>query len=110
VLFALQVMGDLGRLGDPRCSDALTLLESKRLDDGGFPLEAPTCVTSPHVVTGGTYADWGPTGTRRSNPLVTVAVMDVLDRAGRSPFRPADTGNRAAPDPSVRAPEDAGTG
>lgn len=110
VLFALQVMGDLGRLGDPRCSDALTLLESKRLDDGGFPLEAPTCVTSPQVLTGGTYADWGPTGTRRSNPLVTLAVMDVLDRAGRSPFRPADDGNRAASDPSVRAPEDAGTG
>jgi hypothetical protein len=27
VLFALQVMTDLGRLGDPRCADALALLE-----------------------------------------------------------------------------------
>lgn len=78
VLFALQVMKDLGRLGDPRCADALNLLASKRLPDGGFPLEAPTAVTADRVTSRGTYADWGPTGRRRSNPLVTLAVLDVL--------------------------------
>lgn len=42
VLFALEVIADLGRLRDPGCSDALRRLESKWLPDGGFPLEAPT--------------------------------------------------------------------
>ena len=41
VLFALQVMAELGRIGDPRCADALALLRSKQLPDGGFPLEEP---------------------------------------------------------------------
>ncbi len=83
VLFALQVMADLGRLGDTGCSDALDLLESKRQPDGGFPLEAPTTVTSDHVVSRGSYADWGPSGRRRSNPLVSLAVLAVLRAAGR---------------------------
>ena len=78
VLFALQVMADLGRLGDPRCADALALLESKRRPDGGFPLEAPTTVTVDHVASRGSYADWGPSGRRRSNPLVTLAALAVL--------------------------------
>ena len=78
VLFALQVMADLERLGDPRCADALELLESKWLPDGGFPLEAPMSVTADHVVSRGTYADWGPSGLRRSNPLVTLATLTVL--------------------------------
>jgi hypothetical protein len=78
VLFALQVMTDLGRLGDPRCADALALLEAKRLPDGGFPLEALTTITADEVVSRGSYAGWGPSGLRRSNPLVTLAALDVL--------------------------------
>lgn len=89
VLFALQVMADLGRLGDPRCSDALALLEAKRLPDGGFPLEAPTTITADHVVSRGSYADWGPSGNRRSNPLVTLAAMEVL-RAASGPVHATD--------------------
>ena len=81
VLFALQVMADLGRLDDPRCSDALTLLEAKRLPDGGFPLEVPTTITADRVTSRGSYADWGPVGPRRSNPLVSLAVLDVLHSA-----------------------------
>lgn len=84
VLFALQVMADLGRLGDPRCTDALNLLESKRLADGGFPLEAPTTVTADGVVSRGSYADWGPSGARRSNPLVTLAALAVLSAAAQA--------------------------
>ena len=81
VLFALQVMADLGRLGDPRCVDALALLEGKRLPDGGFPLEAPTTVTADRVTSRGSYADWGATGLRHSNPLVTLASLAVLRSA-----------------------------
>jgi len=84
VLFALQVMADLGRLDDPRCADALALLEHKRLPDGGFPLEAPTTVAADRVVSRGSYAQWGPSGARRSNPLVTLAALEVL-RAAPAP-------------------------
>ena len=53
-------------------------LASKRLPDGGFPLEAPTTLTADHVTSRGSSADWGPSGLRRSNPLVTLAALDVL--------------------------------
>jgi hypothetical protein len=84
VLFALQVMTDLGRLDDPRCADALSLLEAKRRPDGGFPLEAPTTITADQVLSRGTYADWGPSGMRRSNPLVTLAALHVLRSASEA--------------------------
>lgn len=83
VLFALQVMADLGRLDDPRCADALDLLDAKRLLDGGFPREATNVTTADHVASRGSYADWGPSGARASNPLVTLAALGVLQRAGR---------------------------
>jgi hypothetical protein len=82
VLFALQVMADLGRIDDPRCTDALAMLESKRLADGGFPLEEPSAATVDRVASRGSYADWGPSGLRRSNPLVSLAAVGVL-RAAR---------------------------
>ena len=81
VLFALQVMAELGRIGDPRCADALDLLESKRLADGSFPVEDHVGITRDIVASGGTYADWGPAGATRSNPFVTVAALGVLRRA-----------------------------
>ena len=83
VLFALQVMAELGRIDDPRCADALALLESKRLHDGGFPLEALNAPRADRVASGHSYADWGPSGTRRSNPLVTLAATGVLQADSR---------------------------
>jgi hypothetical protein len=92
VLFALQVLSELGRIADPRCADALALLESKRLPDGGFPLEYRNATRSDHVISRGTYADWGPAGRTRSNPLVTEFAEEVLSRAralrGGSSARP----------------------
>ena len=78
VLFALQVMAELGRIGDPRCADALALLESKRLPDGGFPLEELNAVTADHVASRHRYAEWGPSGQRQSNPLVSLTALGVL--------------------------------
>jgi len=78
VLFALQVMAELGRIGDPRCADALALLESKRLPDGGFPLEEPNASAADRVASRRSYADWGPSGRRRYNPQVSLAVLGVL--------------------------------
>jgi hypothetical protein len=85
VLYALEVMADLGRLDDPRCADALDLLEAKRLPDGGFPLEERIGTTRQVVASRGTFAEWGPSGKTRSNPLVTVAALGILRLAGRRP-------------------------
>jgi hypothetical protein len=82
VLFALQVMAEMGRISDPRCADALALLESKRLSDGGFPLEIRNAETSGMVTARGTYADWGPGGRTRANPLVSLEALGVLRAAG----------------------------
>ena len=83
VLSALLVMTEIGKVGDPRCSDALDLLESKRLADGGFPVELRTARTSDQVISRGTFADWGPAGHRRSNPLVSLEAFRVLEARGR---------------------------
>jgi hypothetical protein len=78
VLFALEVIGELGRIGDPRCANALALLESKRLHDGGFPLEEPNAATADQVASRHSYAEWGPSGQRQSNPLVSLTALGVL--------------------------------
>ena len=85
VLFTLQVMVELGRIGDLRCEDALALLKSKRLPDGGFPLEERNAITADRIVSRGTFADWGPAGSRRGNPLVSLMALGVLDAAQRTP-------------------------
>jgi hypothetical protein len=82
VLFALSVMAEIGRIRDPRCREALEVLRSKQLPGGGFPLEKPNATTSSSVRTRGTFADWGPSGKRSMNPLVTVAALWVLREAG----------------------------
>ena len=78
VLFALEVMAELGRIGDPPCVDALALLESKQLPDGGFPLEEPNAATADRVASRHSYVEWGPSGQRQSNPLVSLAALGVL--------------------------------
>ncbi len=89
VLYVLEAMAQMGRLDDTRCADALDLLETKRLADGGFPLEERIGTTRPVIASRGTFADWGPSGRSHSNPLVTVAALGVLRRAGRL-RRPVD--------------------
>lgn len=81
VLFVLLVMAETGRIKDYRCREALELLRSKRLPCYGFPLEAPDATTKKVVCTRGTYADWGPSGKRDMNPLVTAAALWVLKKA-----------------------------
>jgi len=39
ILIALKVMAEAGLIGDPRCEEALAILESKRLADGGWRAE-----------------------------------------------------------------------
>ena len=50
-----------GLLDDPRCADALDLLEQKRLPDGGWPAESRYYKTSARSRLGNDYVDWGGT-------------------------------------------------
>jgi hypothetical protein len=86
VLSALTVMAELERIQDPRCADALRHLAGKQLPDGGFPVEARTARTVDVVTSGGTFADWGPSGRSRANPYITIDATWVL-RAGLSTQR-----------------------
>lgn len=81
VLSVLQVMTEMGRIRDPRCREALALLRARQLPDGGFPLDKPNARTSASIVTRGTHADWGPSGKRRMNPLVTAIALWILQSA-----------------------------
>ncbi|MGE5138401.1 MAG: hypothetical protein ACM3JD_02965, partial [Rudaea sp.] len=83
MLSALVILAEAGLIHDPRCSAALDLLESKRLPDGGFPLENRICKTTSEVATRGTFADWGPVGRSRMNEFVTVDALYALRAAGR---------------------------
>jgi hypothetical protein len=83
ILGGLRAMAELRRLNDPRCADALELLESKRLDDGGWPAERRYYKTSTTIALGNDNVDWGGTSERRMNPWVTADALFVMTAAGR---------------------------
>ena len=84
VLGGLKAMARIGRLRDPRCAEALDLLEGKRLSDGGWPAERRYYKVSPRVMEAGAdYVDWGGTSRRRMNEWVTSDAFAVLRAAGR---------------------------
>lgn len=85
VLFGLTVLAEAGRLDDPRCDEALGVLESKRLPDGGYPAEARYYRVSVRPTgSGRSLVDWGPTSVRRSNEWVTASVLAVQAAARRT--------------------------
>ena len=83
ILGGLRGMAELGKLDDPRCAEALDLLVSKRLPDGGWPAEARYYRVSPDVAQGNDSVDWGGTSIHKMNPWVTVDALAVLVAAGR---------------------------
>lgn len=82
ILFALKVFATAGFISDPRCSDALDLLESKRLPDGGFPAEKKYYRVTHRDISGRSRFDWGGTSKKKSNPWVTADALFVLKQAG----------------------------
>jgi hypothetical protein len=84
ILLSLKVLAEMGKLEEPRCSDAIALLESKRLRDGGFPAERRYYKASTDVKLGNDWVDWGGTSKTRPNPWVTVDALAVLRKAGRA--------------------------
>ena len=83
ILFGLKVMAEAGFIGDPRCSEALDVLQSKRLASGGWPLELKAWRLADGYTTRGTFVDWGPCGRTRANPWVSRDARFVLEAAGR---------------------------
>lgn len=83
ILHGLKVMAESGSIKDPRCRDALSRLEAKRLPDGGFPAEECYYRVSDKARTGRELVDWGGTSKKRMNEFVTVDALSVLKSAGR---------------------------
>ena len=84
ILAGLRGMVEVGRIRDPRCGDALDLLESKRRSDGGWPAEAKHYQYCPRQFSSRSeFVDWGGTGSKKMNPWVTVDTLGVLRSAGR---------------------------
>jgi hypothetical protein len=83
ILFALKVMAESGFLADPACADALDLLESKRLPDGGFPAEESFSRPTRPQLSGYSPVTWGGSSAKRMNPFVTADALYVLRMAGR---------------------------
>lgn len=83
ILFSLKVMSEAGFINDPRCADALDLLESKQLSDGGFPAEERYYRVDEKKLSGHSRVDWGGTSKVHMNPFVSVDAIAVLKQAGR---------------------------
>jgi len=83
ILIGLLVMSEAGFLEDPRCDEALDLLESKQLPDGGWPAEDRFYQTTIKDVSGYSQVNWGGVSKRKMNPWVTCDALTVLHRAGR---------------------------
>lgn len=83
ILAGLKVMAEAGFLGDKRCNDALDLLESKRLGNGGFPAEGRFYRVSETARSNRSLADWGGVSKRRMNEWVTLDALRALRAAGR---------------------------
>lgn len=83
ILFGLKVMVEAGFIKDKRGQDALDILESKRLPDGGFPAEDKYYVVSGKAPTGRSLVNWGGVSKKRMNEFVTVDALFVLKKAGR---------------------------
>ena len=62
-------MAEAGLIGDPRCKAALDLLESKRLPDGGFPVEETYSRLTRPELSNYSLVNWGGISTRHMNPV-----------------------------------------
>ncbi|MEW6752483.1 MAG: hypothetical protein AB1505_16075 [Candidatus Latescibacterota bacterium] len=83
VLFGLKVLGEAGKLDDPRCGEALDLLAAKRLPDGGFAAEGRHYNVVERPRPGGSLVAWGSARRGRSNEWVTCEALSVLRLADR---------------------------
>ena len=89
MLGGLVAMAEMGLINDPRCADALDLLERKELPRGGWAAEGRFYKVSPKLDTSARFGsislvDWGGSGARRRNEWVTADALYVLHAAARA--------------------------
>jgi hypothetical protein len=84
ILGGLKGMACMGRPRDPRCAEALDLLEKKRLTGAGWPAEARYYRIRPGRTGWSTdFVDWGGAAPKRANVWVSVDALAVLRAADR---------------------------
>ncbi len=84
ILGGLKAMTRIGRVRDPRCADALDLLEEKRLPDGGWPAEKRYYKVNPGAMEANADSvNWGGARPKVMNEWVTVDALAILRSAGR---------------------------
>jgi hypothetical protein len=83
VLAGLKGLREAGHLDDPRCGDALDLLQSKQLPDGGWAAEATFVHGVDRRRQHYDLVDWGGADRHRMNEWVTADALAVLAAAGR---------------------------
>ncbi|UCE13650.1 MAG: hypothetical protein JSV04_00395 [Candidatus Heimdallarchaeota archaeon] len=79
--FGLKVIAECGKINDKRCEDALELLESKQLPEGGFPTEVRNY--SRNKSSRYSPVDWGEVNKRKMNEWVTIDALYILKKANR---------------------------
>ena len=82
-LSGLIAMQEVGALHDPRCTDALDLLESMRLPDGGIAAQRSYYRVSKRYATGLSAVAWGMVSKTQSNDWLTARSVGILRQAGR---------------------------
>ncbi len=82
ILFGLKVLAEAGFIGDSRCQQALELLVSKQLADGGFPAEKCYYRVTDRPIGDRSLVSWGGTSQRNLNEFVTADVLAVLSEVG----------------------------
>ena len=83
VLGALRALAEADLLADRRCADALDLVESKRLPDGGWAAEGRYWTPAGGAAPLRDRVDWGPDKPGVRNDWVTAHALAVLTAAGR---------------------------
>lgn len=83
ILAGLKVMAEAGFINDPRCNNALDMLQGKQLPGGGWPAEKAYYKVSDEIALNADHVNWGGTSKSRMNEWVTVDALFVLKQAGR---------------------------
>lgn len=86
ILMGLKVMAEAGFICDPRCGDALDLLESLQLPGGGWAAGGSFCRGTNVRVSNSDLVSWGPGGKTKMNEWITADAFVVLKAAGRLKF------------------------